>query len=80
MKNNVGEWDRNTRWIVGTGAILLSLAAPLPKGWKVGLLAFGATELLTGTSRYCPVNELIGVNTNYTGPREMARSLAHAVS
>ncbi len=51
------------RWFLGSAALLSGMLAPLPKSWRIGLLAFGATEFITAGTRYCPVNELIGINT-----------------
>ncbi len=63
MRQNVGGWDRNTRWILGSAAAIAALAAPLPKWWRIGLLSFATTELVTAATRYCPVNHALGVNT-----------------
>jgi hypothetical protein len=63
MKENVGGWDRNTRFIVGAAAMIAGATAPLPKSWKLGLIAFGATELITASTRYCPLNDALGINT-----------------
>jgi hypothetical protein len=64
MTSNVGGWDRNTRWVLGAGALIAAVAAPLPRGWKFGLLSFAATELLTAATQYCPVNRALGINTS----------------
>jgi hypothetical protein len=64
MKENVGGWDRNMRLILGTTALVAGLVAPIRRSWKIALLTFAATELFTGNSRYCPVNEALGVNTS----------------
>jgi len=79
MKTNVGGWDRNLRWILGTGAIVTSVLAPARLPLRLALLAFGATELLTAGTRYCPVNELIGVNTAAEGVGPELRSAAHSL-
>ncbi len=50
--------------MLGSAALAAALLAPLPKGWRISLLAFGATEFLTAGARYCPINELLGINTN----------------
>ncbi len=76
---NVGGWDRNTRWILGSAALLAGLAAPLPKSWRIGLLAFGATEFLTAGSQYCPVNQLLGINTRRGEFKELVRKTAEAL-
>ncbi len=63
MKSNVGGLDRNMRWILGAGALVAGVAAPLPKGWRFGLLSFAAGQLITAATQYCPVNQALGINT-----------------
>ncbi len=63
MTSNVGGWDRNIRWVLGAGALVASLTAPLPRGWRWGLMSFAASELLTAATQYCPVNQALGINT-----------------
>ena len=72
MKTNVGGWDRNTRWILGGGAVIASLVAPVRLPWRIGLLLFGASELMTAGTRYCPLNEALGINT---APEELGSDL-----
>ncbi len=76
MRQNVGGWDRNLRLACGTSAVLAALVIPLPKSWKIGLLTLGATELLTATTRYCPLNHALGVNTKYQRLTDAARQVA----
>ncbi len=78
MKPNVGGWDRNTRWILGTGALVAGLIAPVRRSWRIGLLAFAATELVTAGTRYCPVNQALGVNTAAEGLKSEVKSLAES--
>lgn len=80
MKTNVGGWDRNIRWMVGAGALMAGLIAPLNRSWRIGLLAFGASELFTAGARYCPVNELLGVNTAPEGLKSEVRSTAKSLA
>ncbi len=63
MKHNVGGWDRNTRFILGSAAFVAAIAAPMPKGWRFGLLSFALAELFTGSTRYCPINQALGIDT-----------------
>ncbi len=63
MKHNVGGWDQSTRFILGSAAILAAVAAPIPKGWRFGLLSFALAQLLTASTRYCPVNHALGIDT-----------------
>ena len=74
MTTNVGGWDRRTRWILGTGALVAALTARLPRGWKLGLLSFAATELITAATQYCPVNRALGIDTRRERIAEAVRS------
>ncbi len=79
MKTNVGGWDRNLCWIVGTGALMAGVFAPLRLPLRLGLLAFGASELITASTRYCPVNEMLGVNTTGEGLKSDLKSAAQSL-
>ncbi|HVV73251.1 MAG TPA: DUF2892 domain-containing protein [Verrucomicrobiae bacterium] len=79
MKTNVGGWDRNLRWILGTGALVAGVLAPSRLPVRLTLLAFGAGELLTAGMRYCPVNEMLGVNTAGEGLKSEISSAAHSL-
>ncbi len=78
MKTNVGGWDRNIRWVLGSGALVAGLTVPLRLPWRLGLLAFAATELLTAGTRYCPVNQVLGINTAPEGLKSEIKSVAQA--
>ena len=60
---NVGRTEQKFR--LGAGAALLAVAAfaPVSRGWKIGLSILGASELITGSLRYCPVSQVLGINT-----------------
>jgi hypothetical protein len=60
---NVGRTEQKFR--LGAGAALLAVAAfaPVSRGWKIGLGILGASELITGSLRYCPVSQALGINT-----------------
>lgn len=80
MKQNVGGTDRDIRLVAGTAAMVAGLLAPLSTGWRAGLLALGSAELFTATTRYCPLNEAVGVNTSLPEPVATARELAEAIA
>ena len=77
MIENVGGWDRRMRWILGSAALATALTAPIPRGWRISLLGFAATEFLTAGSRYCPVNQALGLNTRTQDVKEAVRGAAH---
>jgi hypothetical protein len=60
---NVGKTEQKFR--LGAGAALLAAAAfaPVSRGWRIGFAVLGAAELVTGTTRYCPVSKMLGINT-----------------
>jgi len=80
MKTNVGGWDRNVRWIVGAGALVAGMLAPVRLPWRLGLLALGASNLITAGTRYCPMNEVLGVNTTGEGLASEMRSAAQSLA
>jgi hypothetical protein len=60
---NVGRTEQKFR--LGTGTALLAAAAfaPVSRGLQIGLAAVGVAELITGSLRYCPVSQALGINT-----------------
>lgn len=80
MRENVGGWDRDTRLILGGAALVAGLVAPVRRSWKLGLLTFGLTELLTGTSRYCPMNQALGINTSRRALTRVVQGAVEAVA
>ncbi len=63
MKCNVGGWDRNIRLVSGAGLLTAGLLGLVKGRARSAALALGTTQLLTGLSRYCPVNQALGINT-----------------
>ena len=75
MQKNVGGLDRIARLVIGPILILVGVAGyagllvlavgPLPQA-LTAVVAFlvGTILLVTGLSRTCPMNRLLGVNTN----------------
>jgi hypothetical protein len=64
MKENVGEVDRNFRFIAGGALLAMAFGSRLRAPWRIAALVLGASELITATTRYCPMNAFIGVDTN----------------
>jgi hypothetical protein len=60
---NVGRTEQKVRLVAGTALLAAAAFAPMSRGWRIGLAAFGIAELVTGATRYCPVSQLLGVNT-----------------
>jgi hypothetical protein len=64
MKENVGGLDRNIRFIAGGGLIAAALMSRIGMPWRIGALLLGASELITATTQYCPMNAFLQVDTN----------------
>ena len=79
MKTNVGGWDRNVRWMIGAGALVAGMLAPVRLPWRLGLLVLGASNLITAGTRYCPVNEMLGMNTTGEGLKSEISSAAQSL-
>jgi len=67
------------RWILGVGTLVAGVAAPLPKGWRIGLLGFAASELITAAAQYCPLNQALGIDTNPDRIQKTTRAAARLV-
>lgn len=63
MKCNVGGPDKALRIIVGIAALAAAIFVALPAGWRVAAYAVGGIALVTALIGYCPLNQLIGLNT-----------------
>jgi disulfide bond formation protein DsbB len=63
MECNVGGTDRTAR--IGLGAALLTtgMLAPIGKPLKIASGILGTISLITGITRYCPINKATGRNT-----------------
>lgn len=62
-KQNVGGWDKNMRLVAGGALLAAALLPPVRSAWRIVALVLGATEVITGLTRYCPMNEAFGLNT-----------------
>jgi hypothetical protein len=62
-KCNVGDLDRGIRFAAGGAALGLGLFGQMSLPKRLMTLAFAGSELVTGLTRYCPLNEMLGINT-----------------
>jgi Protein of unknown function (DUF2892) len=60
---NIGRSEQKFRLGMGTALLAAAAFAPLSRGWRIGLSIVGAAELITGTTRYCPISQALGINT-----------------
>ncbi len=63
MKCNVGGWDRTLRFVGAAVVLGLGLLGRRRSRGRAAALTFAAIPLLTGLARYCPLNQVLGVNT-----------------
>jgi uncharacterized membrane protein len=69
METNVGGLDRTARLVVGPILLVVGLAALaelLPLGTAIGAIAavVGLVFVVTGTTRKCILNRLVGIDTS----------------
>jgi hypothetical protein len=74
MTHNVGGMDRDVRLLGGGFLVAMGIFSDLGAGWRIGAAALGVMELTTAFSRYCPVNQAMGINT--ADPKEALESQA----
>lgn len=74
MDKNVGGYDRLGRFLIGAVLVLVGVAGyagllrvaigPMPQALMALILVLvGAILLVTGYTRKCPINSVIGMNT-----------------
>ncbi|HYG24426.1 MAG TPA: DUF2892 domain-containing protein [Verrucomicrobiae bacterium] len=71
MKENVGEVDRNLRFVAGGALLALAFMSRSSGPVRLGALLLGLSELVTATTRVCPLNSFIGIDTNRTDMSDM---------
>ncbi len=62
MKQNVGPKEQIFRIGIGTAAIGAAMIFSKLGGWRWLLGAWGVANLATGMTRYCPSNQLTGID------------------
>jgi hypothetical protein len=63
MKCNVGGIDRGVRAVIGAGFLIAAIFATVDPAWRIAFAAIAAVAFFTVTTRYCPFNQLIGLDT-----------------
>lgn len=63
MKCNVGAMDRALRAVVGTGFLIAAIFATVHPAWRIAFATIAAVAFFTVATRYCPLNQLIGLDT-----------------
>lgn len=67
IHRNVGGVDRAVRLAIGAVLPLAAALAPMGSGWRVVAGTVGGIALATALGGYCPLNQLLGVDTAH-GP------------
>jgi Inner membrane protein YgaP-like, transmembrane domain len=62
MKRNVGPREQLFRIAVGSAAVLGAALIQKLRGWRWLLGAWGVANITTGLTRYCPSNQLTGID------------------
>ncbi len=68
MTCNVGGADRALRWALAAVFAIAGFVAPVDTSWRIALYVLAAIALFTAALAYCPLNQLLGINT-CRGPR-----------
>jgi hypothetical protein len=62
MKHNVGPREQLFRIGIGSAALLGAALMPKLRRWRWLLGAWGFANIATGLTRYCPSNQLTGID------------------
>jgi hypothetical protein len=62
MKHNVGPRERLFRIGIGSAALIGAALLPKLRGWRWLLSAWGMANVATALTRYCPSNQLTGID------------------
>lgn len=65
MKHNIGTIDRVIRFVGGAALILLALAGKIDAWGYIGIV-----PLVTAVINYCPLYQLLGIDTCGVGGRK----------
>jgi hypothetical protein len=60
---NIGSTEQKIRLATGGALVIAAAFAPVSRGWRIGLAAFGASQLVTGAMSYCPLWHALGIDT-----------------
>ena len=64
MKPNVGPREQLFRIAVGSAAVAGAALLPRLRGWRWLLCAWGLANITTALTRYCPSNQLTGIDNS----------------
>ena len=62
MKSNVGPREQLFRICIGSAALAAAALIPKLRRWRWMLGTWGLANIATGITRYCPSNQLTGID------------------
>jgi hypothetical protein len=62
MRHNVGPREQLFRIGIGSAAVLGAVLIPKLRRWRWFLGSWGLANIATGLTRYCPSNQLTGID------------------
>ena len=62
MKHNVGPREQLFRITIGSAGVLGAALIPKLRRWRWLLATWGMANIATGLTRYCPSNQLTGID------------------
>lgn len=65
---NEGLWDRVLRLVAGITALVVATSQALPPWGTITLFVVGGLLVLTGAIGWCPLYQILGINTNGRSP------------
>lgn len=65
MKQNVGPREQVFRISIGSAALIGAALLPNLRGWRWLLGAWGLANIASGWARYCPSNQLTGIDNTH---------------
>lgn len=60
---NVGRTEQKIRVVSGLALVSAAAFSRVPRGWRIAMAAVGTIEIVTGTTRYCPLWSALGIST-----------------
>lgn len=67
MECNVGRWDRALRTAALAGTLAFGFLWRLKPAGRAATFALAGMEAFTVLTRYCPINQALGINTCQRG-------------
>ena len=66
MKLNIGEVEKNVRFVIGVILVLVGYFGGLPTWGAAACYGLAAIAIITGIINFCPLWTILGINTRKT--------------